>query len=329
MSRRAGFTLVELLVVIAIIGVLVGLLLPAVQAAREAARRMQCSNNLKQIGLAMLNYESSTKSFPAGARWKGANPLADRSRPNRGSGWAWSYAILPFIEQTNAYNGIVFSNRIMEPPNRAIVSQVFSGALCPTAANPSTHFKLGTGSEPFAFTDPGIAGANYVANGGPFVGSIFWTDPEDLKMGMFQEESKVRIGDVTDGTSNTICAGEAIWYGIGTNAGAGAFLWDPTWYGKALQTDGGRADAPQSLMRMGQFRINPPTTAVNDIKLSTYSSRHVGGAQFVFVDGSVHFISQTIENNEVSGPAWRAGTRLGAFQMLCARNDGGVINAEF
>lgn len=168
MSKRGGFTLVELLVVIAIIGILVGLLLPAVQAAREAARRMQCSNNLKQIGLAALNYESANRAFPAGGIWKGPTNAARGLRDLRGSGWAWSYAILPYIEQTAAYNGIVFTNRMMDAPNRAIVSQVFSGAICPSAANPSTHFRLGAGSEPFAFVNPGISAANYVANGGAF-----------------------------------------------------------------------------------------------------------------------------------------------------------------
>ena len=96
---KSGFTLVELLVVIAIIGILVGLLLPAVQAAREAARRMQCSNNLKQLGLAMLNYESSHKAFPSN------NPLV--VRPGDGLRYVqgpWTVAILPFMEQGNVYN---------------------------------------------------------------------------------------------------------------------------------------------------------------------------------------------------------------------------------
>ena len=93
-KRLNGFTLVELLVVIAIIGILVGLLLPAVQAAREAARRMQCTNNLKQIGLAMHNYHDTYRSFPIGHHFPGQG---------NGTGWTWTYSILPFIEQSSLY----------------------------------------------------------------------------------------------------------------------------------------------------------------------------------------------------------------------------------
>ena len=102
-SKR-GFTLVELLVVIAIIGILVGLLLPAVQAAREAARRMQCSNNLKQHGLALLNYESTHKRFPAGfTDYFNANPVG------RDGGWSWMAAVLPFMEQNALYQSLDFN----------------------------------------------------------------------------------------------------------------------------------------------------------------------------------------------------------------------------
>ena len=110
MNKKNAFTLVELLVVIAIIGILVGLLLPAVQAAREAARRMQCTNNLKQMGLALHNYHDANRRFPAGGNWKTpAGVVAGRgNRPLRGNGWAWTTAILPYIEQSSVYNQLVF-----------------------------------------------------------------------------------------------------------------------------------------------------------------------------------------------------------------------------
>src|SRR3982750_4328009 len=104
--RRSGFTLIELLVVIAIIAVLIGLLLPAVQAAREAARRAQCVNNLKQIGLALHNYESSHESFPAGYQsWPGVG-FRDGQTGDWGPGWGWLTTLLPFVEQGNLYNAL-------------------------------------------------------------------------------------------------------------------------------------------------------------------------------------------------------------------------------
>lgn len=325
---RRAFTLVELLVVIAIIGILVGLLLPAVQAAREAARRMQCSNNLKQIGLALLNYESSTKAFPAGGIWKGPTLAPRGNRAERGSGWAWSYSILPYIEQGNAYAAIVFGNRMMDVPNRAVVSQNFAGAVCPSAPNPSLHFQLGVASDPFGFTNPGIAASNYVANGGAFAAGFYYTDPADQRIGMYAEDEWRKIGDCTDGTSNTIAVGETRWFGIGSNVGNGSFFWDPSWYGRARHDSGGRADAPEALMRCAQVRINPPFIAGNGVKNKCFSSLHVGGAQFVLVDGSVHFISENIENNETTPAAYRTGTAFGAFQKLCARSDGGVVSVQ-
>lgn len=145
MKRRlSGFTLVELLVVIAIIGILVGLLLPAVQAAREAARRMQCSNNIKQLSLAMLNYESAYKRFPAGNT--GWFPLADyptpTSRGNRGDRdnqngwyngmWSWSASVLPFVEAENLYNTLDFRQR----PFTAEMGDTWFNAYGPDPGNP-------------------------------------------------------------------------------------------------------------------------------------------------------------------------------------------------
>src|ERR1041385_361330 len=126
MSRKKiytrGFTLVELLVVIAIIGVLVALLLPAVQAAREAARRMQCTNNLRQIGLAMHNYHDIQTRFPSGFIFQAPGTANRADRPNRPAGFSWHTFILPQIEQANLYNQLNFQLGMWQPPNRLIIA---------------------------------------------------------------------------------------------------------------------------------------------------------------------------------------------------------------
>ena len=328
MRSKRGFTLVELLVVIAIIGILIGMLLPAVQQVREAARRISCANNLKQIGLAMHNYESAFQHFPTGGVWKGPNGLPRGNRPERGNGWAWSTFILSFMEQNNIFDGLELSARMSEAPNRQLVSSIFGSQICPSAAKQPSHFKIGNGSETFAMHDPGIAATNYVACAGAFVAGAYYDRPSDRKNGVYAEESATTFGDITDGSSNTILAGEAIFYGIGQSRGPGAFFWDPRWYGGCRHNAGGRADAPESLMRIGQRRINPPEISSNSVKRNAFASYHPGGATFALADGSVHFIAETIGNNETSYNQFSNGQVLGTFQRLTARNDGLVIEEE-
>lgn len=322
---RFGFTLVELLVVIAIIGVLVGLLLPAVQAAREAARRMQCSNNLKQMGLAMHNYHDTYKRFPAGGNWKTPwGVVAGRgNRPARGNGWAWTSAILPFVEQSSIYNQLNFNNRIPEQPNRLLMSARLSIAKCPSATQ-AEHIQIGNATSAFGFVDPGMTTTNYVGCAGSFVQSAYYDQPEDRKNGILFEDSYLNFGSITDGTSNTLMIGETVHYGTGTGA---SFLWDPNWFGRFSAGTDGRADAPESLMRVGQFRTNLPRTAADNDKRNSFSSRHTGGSQFALADGSVHFVSETIDHNQLAFGT--AVTALATFQKLCSRNDGQPVNGEF
>lgn len=332
-SRHRGFTLVELLVVIAIIGILVGLLLPAVQAAREAARRMQCSNNLKQIGLAMHNYASAHSKFPPGWLFYDPRMSGRGDRANRLPGWGWSSFILPYIEQGNIYNRIVFDGRgLWEAPNNEIVNQTFPVQRCPSSSDPA-HIILGPDTLPI---NPGIASSNYLGVAGSFVASAYYNQPEGRRNGMMIEDKALRFGDVPDGTSNTLLVGEVAFSGDGRNFdnNAGGNLWDPKWYG-SLQTRGGlaRADAPESVMRAGEFRMNPPKVASLNVKRNSFKSRHVGGAQFALADGSVHFISETIDHTQTGwGPinnrsvSW---AQVGTFQRLCARNDGQVAQLDF
>ena len=325
MKSKTGFTLVELLVVIAIIGILIGMLLPAVQQVREAARRISCANNLRQIGLAMHNFESANQKFPPGGIWQGPDKTQLRNnRAARGSGWSWSAQILPFIEGNNVHDGLDFDAILSVTPNIELIANELPVATCPSAAGDQpSHFQV-TGTN--SIDDPGIASTNYVACAGAFELSGYWDQPEERKNGIFAEESEVGFGNIPDGTSNTILAGEAIYYGAGTSA---TFLWDPNWYGRA-SGGSGRADAPESLFRIGQSRINPPTGGVvsNTVLRNAFASFHPGGAMFVYGDGSTHFLTDGIENNETSFAAHTGGQLMGTFQRLTARNDGLVVDSQ-
>ena len=133
-NKRSAFTLVELLVVIAIIGILIGMLLPAVQQVREAARRITCANNLRQLALACLNYESAHMHFPPGTSFKGPDPTLPRSnRPGRGIGWSWTTQAMPFMEQNNLYEQLEFNDLFSSTTNAVLVATVFEGQRCPSA----------------------------------------------------------------------------------------------------------------------------------------------------------------------------------------------------
>src|SRR5687768_5107737 len=185
-SRRAGFTLVELLVVIAIIGVLVALLLPAVQAAREAARRSQCSNQLKQFIIAAHNYHDTMLVFPAGRNRRDISPHA---------------ALLPYYEQTNVHNLVDYTKSWNHANNAAARSAKIAFFNCP--------------SDPQNFVPAGYAGTSYRANQGS---GVLWgqppTNPSDPNFGMpgpngiFYENSYLNMSAITDGTSNTAAFSE-------------------------------------------------------------------------------------------------------------------------
>jgi prepilin-type N-terminal cleavage/methylation domain-containing protein len=208
--RRVGFTLVELLVVIAIIGILVGLLLPAVQAAREAARRMQCSNNLKQLSLAMHNYESTYKALPCLASSQrfitatattgsapGATPITSS---NDWRGYTPHTCILPYVEQTALYNQINFGQAHYDtlvvgtlPPAIQTIRTKVSGFLCPSDKTYPSTTEIGQN--------------NYGWSEGPNLG---WNVGVGLQNGFWKRQFYVKFGDITDGLSNTIMAGEFV-----------------------------------------------------------------------------------------------------------------------
>jgi prepilin-type N-terminal cleavage/methylation domain-containing protein len=321
---RPGFTLIELLVVIAIIAILIALLLPAVQQAREAARRTQCRNNLKQMGLALHNYADTHSVFPPGYFFRG--PLMQDNQRNvhalRGPGWAWSTMILPFLEAGNIYNRMdVTGLPLHQPPNRQLIATPMPIARCPSSSH-HDHIRIGTAGARWAYHDPGILAANYVGSSGAFVQSAFFDAPADRRNGLLLEEQSLRFRDIPDGTSNTIHIGETRQWGGGITHGPGSFLWDATWYGFFHPTSSGTGCCPNNSTRTGQFRINPPSLASNAIKRESFSSYHVGGAFFLFADGAVRFISETIDHTETpyqSPTPWEA---VGTFQRLVSRNDG-------
>ncbi len=283
--KRRGFTLVELLVVIAIIGILVGLLLPAVQAAREAARRMQCSNNLKQTGLAMHNYHDTHKKFPPG----GINEI------NNGNRLAWTVFLLPFIEQTNLYNQFNFNLPNYTGVNQNPTITPVQSYLCPSNRNKFNQNGTvpGTGEHPaagFAYTTHyygimGPKGINPAVPGGTTQYS--WVDVVVSGVshggysdtGILYRNSKTRMGDITDGTSNTMIVGEISFETANCYRG-----WAR---GISGNTSGGCKNAPAG--------INIQAYSANNFNDVSFGSQHTGGAQFAVSDGSVRFVSQTID----------------------------------
>ena len=313
-SRR-GFTLVALLVVIAIIGILVGLLLPAVQAAREAARRMQCTNNLKQLALASLNYESTHKRFPL-AFSPAIAPYSSNGVNNNQESWGWNALLLPFIEQGNLHAQLgvnQFSLRATianENPNilntdaRILLETPISSFQCPSDAGAGDqihrqrHWGGGRGNAIAGWGNWRPARSNYIANRGTR------DQPQRVNdtHGMFMENDAKRIAEVTDGTSNTFLIGERdSLYGRGA-----------TWIG-TRNPRGARARGIYYVTANVRPPLNsndPPfgwNSSSNRAVQAGFSSLHTGGANFSYVDGSVHFITEQIDMAVYRGLSTRAG----------------------
>jgi prepilin-type N-terminal cleavage/methylation domain-containing protein/prepilin-type processing-associated H-X9-DG protein len=260
-SVRRGFTLVELLVVIFIIGVLVSLLLPAIQAAREAARRSQCQNNLRQIGLALSNYHASVGCYPPG--WISSNAFS------------WGAFLLPYIEQGSLYDQFDFNRPITDTSgnsNLKLAQTVLPLYRCPSDVGPrnrtpgSPPAKLGPIS---TLTD--CATSCYVGN---FGDKIIWTGTWTTYGGLMSRDTGVRQADVLDGLSHMFAVGERI------------EIWEqPHWAG--IPADADRWD--HLVLGATFWPLN------NLVDPAQFGSRHPGGAQFAFCDGSVHFLGDEID----------------------------------
>ena len=305
--KRNAFTLIELLVVIAIIGVLIGLLLPAVQKVREAAARLQCTNNLKQIGLAMMNYESTYGLFPAGYLDNmNINPVdsSATSNPDPVTGWGWGALILPYLEQESLYKSISMSSIAMNNTSAAAIAfrkTVIKGFLCPSDDTGINTFTIsGTGGN-FELAKSSYAGVNGQGELADFDSA--------LGLGMLLRGRGVRIAEVTDGLSNTIFIGERS--SKSAKQAAGNLPGVCTWVG-ALP--GGDLDGESPALYILGWTGDPANPATPNkpepdgfYHAETFSSKHSGGLNFLFGDGSVRFIPDSID-----GQVWvNLGTRQG------------------
>ncbi|WP_339612423.1 DUF1559 domain-containing protein [uncultured Rubinisphaera sp.] len=296
-TSREGFTLIELLVVIAIIAILVALLLPAVQQAREAARRSSCKNNLKQLGLAMHNYHDTHRVFPPGyVDERGSGGTIADNEPH----WSWTAMILPFVEQGAIYDQISVgsSPRVVmaNAANLAAMGTPISSFKCPSdAGSPVVQSNLGQRVVDSMGTDVGTAVMNYPAvNNSRHIRRVSGTDPNTRALGLFFRDSNTSFRDITDGTSNTLLIGERSWKVRTTNIFAASL------YVVRDMNAAGPAEAHGDQGMMGAMgstivNINGDPSATNNRQM--FSSQHSGGAQFVLADGSVKFISENIDHN--------------------------------
>ncbi|MGV3484315.1 MAG: DUF1559 domain-containing protein [Planctomycetaceae bacterium] len=332
--RRGAFTLVELLVVIAIIGVLVGLLLPAVQAAREASRRMQCSNRLKQIGLAMHNYHSAYNQLPAGyysfPTRDGSGPAALKIDPltwDAGPGWGWGAMILPFMEEAAAADRIQYGQPIWDVRHSEIIAARIPGFLCPSATEGDDAFVVQSQNGSPLMVDGRqirLGRSHYVVNHGQEScwdacssdpsGDVFdniYTaavrtvaiggDTSRVADGPFYRNSKIGFRDILDGTANTIFAGEHA-----------PVIADKTWAGII---PGGfthpRIDTPENQPESAAtllFVHSGPSGGELDITgfpimhpinhpfkhVCQMLAQHTGGGNVLMGDGSVRFMSENV-----------------------------------
>lgn len=328
LKKRAlhGFTLIELLVVIAIIAILIALLLPAVQQAREAARRTQCKNNLKQIGLALHNYHDTYNAFPFGHLYVGHFD-GNTTNAAGGTGFFWSYSILPYIEQANLYAQfnpsfpIANTNFPASVTNAAAATTPLANMLCPSDVRPST-LNAGAAADigairPHATTSYKGACASF---------STIGATNGERSNGMFNRDSAHncrKMRDITDGTTNAFLVGEQC-----DRESTIARL-----YGGVTTTLGYANGVSNRTILSGEFSINVkawPTDTANGPE-RTASSQHVGGAQFVMCDGSVRFVSENIQHTtriwNAADPFDKAngGAGYGLYQRLYSINDGLVL----
>jgi prepilin-type N-terminal cleavage/methylation domain-containing protein/prepilin-type processing-associated H-X9-DG protein len=324
--RRRGFTLIELLVVISIIAVLIALLLPAVQSAREAARRAQCVNNLKQIALAMHNYHDQFDSFPSGDLAGGTNP--NGSDWWTGFWWPWAWLVLPQMEQAPLYNASNAFLDQMDNSNFTVNQSIIASYLCPTDDTNKvfSNMRWVTAMNNFALLSAAYTGAvmNYVGNWGDMrTGSpwdlyageptLSWGCVNKFR-GIFGDCSSgavTTVASCTDGTSNTFLVGENSPYYNG------ALLWvdgTATYASTVIPLNwicnlqDGQVDVDGTICSVQYLNsIQAPHCYRNQTYNYGFKSKHPGGANFAFADGSVHFIKQTINPRTYNALGSRAG----------------------
>jgi prepilin-type N-terminal cleavage/methylation domain-containing protein/prepilin-type processing-associated H-X9-DG protein len=367
-SRR-GFTLIELLVVIAIIAVLISLLLPAVQAAREAARRAQCVNNLKQIGLAIHNYIGSNNTLPIGSVFERLNPVD--CNPYNGInevGWSLFELILNYMEQQSMYNAINF-NLSPGVSSGKLYNGIDAGAsnytaMSATVASFVCPDDTGFVSLPYTVSTNGYAQCSYAGMSGTYdIWGDFWCGCPPSVFGgscqggvwpngdgLFYNDFAVRLESITDGTSNTIAVGEFARFKNDPdqylNQWNQALLFQ-SFYSKTtsrpqcLASSAPKINAPfqpNNLTTYNPMKWTLPTgdadswcfsnNGVYALMLGQYGfrSQHPGGANFLFADGSVHFLKETID---MGNPVYSSTlANKGVYRNLSTRAGGEVISSD-
>jgi prepilin-type N-terminal cleavage/methylation domain-containing protein/prepilin-type processing-associated H-X9-DG protein len=351
MRRQAGFTLIELLVVIAIIAVLIALLLPAVQSAREAARRAQCTNNLKQLGLAVANYESSYGIYPA-TSYSGIQTWQYQF-PNFSS----FVFLTQFMEQQAIYNATNFNLSNFEPDNITIAGIQISSLQCPSDPWQPTIISKSTPFASFVEHVKALPPGNwlqqftsYGSNQGTFPGTFqqnFGQAEFPQYNGVIYNDSAVRISNITDGTSNTFLFGERAQTLFAKND-------------KAFQNSDGSWNSHHWFDTMVATYFPPNVTSnsssipvIGGIVASDASSLHPGGVNFGFCDGSVRFIKNSVNswafstntinfssstNSVPPGVTYTSfifstnqggvTTQFGIYQALSTRANGEVISSD-
>ena len=298
--RRPAFTRIELLVVIAIIGILVGLLLPAVQKVREAAARMQSTNHLKQIGLALHNHHDSVGRFPAGYVADTRGPAANPQTLDAPPGWGWGVYLLPYLEQDNLYRQLRLDLPAWDPANAERVRAPLKVFVNPGAPNQGDTIQVKTASGT-VLAEWGRS--HYVANNGQ---DESWAYVRHHLTGIpgtgpFYRNSKVRTSDVTDGLSNTVFVGEhttvsdKTWVGVHPDASCCPL--DPNRFPFT------QCDAPATLVLC---HSGPAATEPGVVHPPSFPTCHVcqmfapwsgGGGQVLFGDGHVGFIPTSVNLN--------------------------------
>jgi prepilin-type N-terminal cleavage/methylation domain-containing protein/prepilin-type processing-associated H-X9-DG protein len=329
--RPRGLTLLEVLVVLAVIGVVVALLLPAVQSAREAARRIHCASNLKQIALACLAYHDQVGSFPPG------NNASDDGTYS-GTWWGWTSAILPGLEQQPLFDGINFASSASAPSNSTVCVTMLPCYLCPSDASAYAP-RLVPWADASYTRSVVAAPLNYAAcSGDTKTGTSFDRysgDPTSLDgpkwagwpwavnlgckgtfRGVFGDCSNarvVRLAEVTDGSSSTFLAGEQV---ISMHAYA---AWPiNTWtYGSTViplnwstHLHDGEAEVDGTICQFGSAYEEGPHCYFNWSYAIGFRSRHPGGAEFAMADGSVRFVKQSIDHRTYNALGTRAAGEL-------------------
>jgi prepilin-type N-terminal cleavage/methylation domain-containing protein/prepilin-type processing-associated H-X9-DG protein len=317
MSRKpvvSAFTLIELLVVIAIIAVLISLLLPAVQKVREAANRTQCTNNLKQIGLAMHSYHDNYQSFPSG--YAASVPYYDGGS-DTSPGWGWGAFVLPYIEQVNLFGQLRFGQSVQ---NSSAIQRVLKGYLCPSDFTPDAAFQVPDG---FGNSICLAAPCSYAA----CVGGDESATTDSTGRGIFYRNSRTRIADITDGTSGTILVGERAWSNA-KSIWAGAISGGVILRGQSNPCQPVVAGAwyPAATLVQAHAHLNnalfdPDGSAGMD----DFGSRHPSGSNFVFADGSVHFL-RSVPRDHPDGSYTFDGL---VFQALATRAGGEAVPGDW